>query len=470
MSTAATASPASVLEQFKWEPQPEAERWLQSTVRQAIEHLPWLQEFGRRLEREAGVRVSDLVGEIEVGSEADNDLRRAGWVSRDGHLYENPTGVFPPVLVRKERVLRLGLKVDSAVNFVATYGGGVLEHRVGFAYRRASMMGWRVSPDDARSPDDAAARSIQYDWYVCERHGTRAFGLDSANLDLESSAHVSEQFRTRRNPHLEREDGFKYAESLIKSAISLVGRDHTCDLFFAAEREYWQRRNRAAQVQKARQDRLGIGWANHDHHTYRSSRRHFARLIAIWEKLGFVCRERFYAGKEAGWGAQIMEQPNAGIITFNDVDLAPDELLIDFAHEPLPERKELGTVGLWCALHGESFLEAGMHHLECMFDFNALKEQLERDHGVGVMKPFTDFPYLKQAFTVGERWPVRAERIAALLERGQITPEQAEKFRTEGAIGSHLENLERNQGFKGFNQTGVSEIIAATDPRKHLRG
>ena len=54
-------------------------------------------------------------------------------------------------------------------------------------------------------------------------------------------------------------------------------------------------------MQNARQDKLGLGWANHDHHTYRSSRRHFARLIAIFEKLGFVCRERFYAGaKPAG--------------------------------------------------------------------------------------------------------------------------------------------------------------------------
>jgi hypothetical protein len=35
-----------------------------------------------------------------------------------------------------------------------------------------------------------------------------------------------------------------------------------------------------------------------------------------------------------------------------------------------------------------------------------------------------------------------------------------------GAIGSHLENLERNDGYKGFNQTGVSDIIARTDPRK----
>ena len=126
------------------------------------------------------------------------------------------------------------------------------------------------------------------------------------------------------------------------AAIEDLGVDRACDLFFAAEREYWQRRNRAAQVQKARQDRLGIGWANHDHHTYRSSREHFARLISVFEKLGFHCRERFYAGRQAGWGAQVLEQPNAGIVIFADVDLSPDELLIDFAHEPLPEREQLG--------------------------------------------------------------------------------------------------------------------------------
>ena len=32
-------------------------------------------------------------------------------------------------------------------------------------------------------------------------------------------------------------------------------------------------------------------------------------------------------------------------------------------------------------------------------------------------------------------------------------------------VGSHLENLERKGGFKGFNQKAVSAIIAATDPR-----
>jgi hypothetical protein len=61
---------------------------------------------------------------------------------------------------------------------------------------------------------------------------------------------------------------------------------------------------------------------------------------------------------------------------------------------------------------------------------------------------------------------VRPERIEAALAGGFITPEQADQFRRDGAIGSHLEILERNDGFKGFNQTGISEIILRTDPRK----
>jgi glycolate oxidase len=33
------------------------------------------------------------------------------------------------------------------------------------------------------------------------------------------------------------------------------------------------------------------------------------------------------------------------------------------------------------------------------------------------------------------------------------------------AIGSHMENLQRKQGFKGFNQDSVTVIIKETDPR-----
>ncbi len=213
------------------------------------------------------------------------------------------------------------------------------------------------------------------------------------------------------------------------------------------------------------QQRLGLGWANHDHHTYRSSRQQFRDLITTLELLGFECRERFYAGREAGWGAQVLEQHNCGLCVFADVDLSPDEVADDFAHQPLADRDELGTVGLWCALHGEAFLEAGMHHLEAQFDFDSAREQL-KEAEIGSMKPFTDLPYLRQAFTAGEIWPVEASRIEKLLAAGKITREQAEKFRREGALGSHLEVLQRDDGYKGFNQTGISDIIGRTDPRR----
>jgi hypothetical protein len=106
-----------------------------------------------------------------------------------------------------------------------------------------------------------------------------------------------------------------------------------------------------------------------------------------------------------------------------------------------------------------------MHHLEARFDFVRLREQLGAE-GVATMKPFSDFPFLKQAFTEGERWQVRPERIDSLVQRGLITAAQADGFRKDGALGSHLENLQRKGGFKGFNQKAVSAIIAATDPRK----
>jgi hypothetical protein len=194
-----------------------------------------------------------------------------------------------------------------------------------------------------------------------------------------------------------------------------------------------------------------MGWANHDHHTFRSSRRYFRHLVRLFEILGFHCRERFYAGKEAGWGAQVMEHKQARLVCFLDVDMAPEELDIDFAHHSLEERGQLGTVGLWCALHGESILKAGMHHLEAQFNFDKLQQDLMQK-GVNMMAPFTNLPFLRQAFTVGEQWSVKALRIQRL-------------FLKNGSIGSHLENLERKEGFKGFNQKGVSDIIHRTDPR-----
>ena len=90
------------------------------------------------------------------------------------------------------------------------------------------------------------------------------------------------------------------------------------------------------------------------------------------------------------------------------------------------------------------------------------------------MKPFTDLPYLRQAFTEGELWPLDARRREAALAVGAITRQQAEQFgrnpeyRVPRFLGSYLEILQRDDGYKGFSQSGINEIIRTTDPRRVL--
>ena len=62
---------------------------------------------------------------------------------------------------------------------------------------------------------------------------------------------------------------------------------------------------------------------------------------------------------------------------------------------------------------------------------------------------------------------MRRERAERLYSAGLITRVQYDQFLREGALGSHLENLQRHGGFKGFNQKSVSVVITATDPRKN---
>lgn len=297
-----------------------------------------------------------------------------------------------------------------------------------------------------------------------ERRAYRGFVFDYPKPEhFRRMCEVAELWQTRPRQCSEA-DGFAAANDRADKAFALAGRDLAGHLFFEAERDYWLRFNQTGRIQKHRQDRLGLGFGNHDHHTYRSGRAWFTNLIAFMERLGFKLRERYHAGDEAGWGAQIVEHPALDVTCFCDVDLSPEETQIDFARLPLPEREKLGTVGLWCGLHGESFLAAGMHHLECRFDFEKLRADLDA-LGRKTMNPFSNFPFLRQAFTEGERRPVRPERAQALRTHGLITAEQCAKFLSDGAIGSHLENLQRRGGFKGFNQKSVSVIIAGTDPR-----
>lgn len=447
-------------ERFRWEPQPAAQRIIDDLVNAALERCSFARTLSERMLTETATRFIDWVDYVQV-SRSDAmvaPIRSAGFERvgpcPGGELWVHPGGLFPKLVLRDDAspALRLGIIVERLDDFLTAHGRSDREmHGGDFApYRFAEV-----------AADDGA------ELVAVERHGYQGFDLVHVREDWdEVCARHLEHFRTRPRGGVPEAIAFEEARNRIDDALADLGVGPTCDLFFRAERDYWESRNTAGRVQHERQDRLGLGWANHDHHTFRSSREHFTSAIALFEALGLECREAFHAGADAGWGAQVLESAECGIVVFCDVDMTPDELMGDFAHRGFERPVDaLGTVGLWTGLHGESVLQAGMHHLEAQFDWHALVEQLEREHRIMTMAPFTTFPFLRQAFTEGERWVIDPVRIETLERKKLITAEQASTFRSEGAVGSHLENLERNDGFKGFNQAGVSDIIRRTDPR-----
>jgi hypothetical protein len=447
-------------QRFDWPVCQEAEDYLLARINAFLARHAFARGLARRMADETGTLLLDWVDSLVLDGMAATELRPLGFMPDSTaetppgrEAWHHPEAMLPRVLLENAHGPHsngLAIHVESVADFMGVHGITTeVEGEPLSRFRRVLVT------------EENGAR-----FHVTERRGYRGFVPEplshpDAALKLLIAA---ERWETRRREFNDPAEGFDHAEKLLARLIGEIGRDLTCHVVFAGERKYWQRRNRAARVQKMRQDALGLGWANHDHHTFRSSRESFVRLMRVMEILGFERRERYYAGEQAGWGAQIMEQPVEGIVVFCDVDLLPDETAIDFSREPLPRSNKLGTVGLWTGLHGESFLEAGMHHLECRFDHALLREQLAGE-GIGTMKPFSDLPFLKQAFTEGERWKVRPERARRLLEEGSIDAAQYETFVRDGAIGSHLENLQRKGGFKGFNQKSVSAIIAATDPR-----
>ena len=477
--TTRTDDPAAKTEKtFDWPLCYEAEQVIGRHVNAFLERNTFARNLAARMRDETGTEFFEWVDHLLLGPEHDAALRATGFVEEKVEtppgmkVLWHPRAMMPRVLMesgRDERPGRprpggppgataapalLAIRPEALADFIAAHDlGAPIEGGFGARLRRATI-----------------AEENGTTLVAVERLGWRGFVVREPAPDfVRGVLQARELWRTRKRDFANDAAGVRHAFERLDAVLRLVDRDAACELFFAEERVYWESRNRAAQIQKRRQDRLGLGWGNHDHHTFRSSRAHFADLMAFLEKLGFRKRERYYAGAEAGWGAQISEQPVAGIVVFADVDLMPEETQIDFSSQRMPQAPQLRTVGLWCGLHGDSFLQAGMHHLEARFDFARLRDQLA-SQGVNTMKPFSDFEFLRQAFTEGERWSVRPARVRALLEQGLITQAQADGFLRDGAIGSHLENLQRKGGFKGFNQKSVSVIIAATDPRKVQAG
>ena len=433
---------------FDWTTHPQAEALVDDLVTDALERSPEVRGFTDRLETETSTRLTDWLDHVAAPVDPDV-LTATGFLPCGGaDLWRHPSAQLPAVVPSSSRAL--AIRVEDVTAFAGQHGGAVVDGAPLSGLRRTVVTtagapvllagverrSWGAGVTPVESADDAVAAAVRAWALWAER--PRGYDVTS---------------------------GLAEARSRAARMVGLVGPDLAASFAMEIERRFWQRRNAAAVVQHARQDRLGLGWGNHDHHTFRSSRGSFRSLLDVLQVLGFSLRERFHAGAEAGWGAQVLEHSGAGLVVFADVDLEPTEVDTDFARAELAESDRLGTVGLWCALHGESLLAAGMHHLEGQFDFDRLRVDLA-DRGIDHMAPFSDFPHLLQAFTVAERWPIGRERLDALVAAGRLEPAQAEEFAARGAAGSHLENLARRGGFKGFNQHNVSTTMRATDPRR----
>ena len=439
------------MSEFDWTTHPEAEALVHDVLGDACRRSPSLAAFADRLAAETSTHLIDWADHL-VAPVAEGDLVAAGFAPSElpGGPWRHP-GAQLPALVPSAGPDAVALRVDAAAAFAEIQGA------------HGPVLGSPLS--ELRLVEVLEDRGVRL--LGAERRSWAAGVEPAVRSAVEVAASVEARDRwARRDRHAEGAEGMGRAVEAAARMVGLVGTDLATAYAMEGERAYWQRRNRAGQLQHARQERMGMGWGNQDHHTFRSSRAAFAELMACFRTLGFAARERFYAGEEAGWGAQVLEQPGAGVVVFADVDLEAAERDLDFAAAPLPPSERMSTVGVWCALHGESVLSAGMHHLEGQFDFDRLRDDLGRD-GVGFMPPFSDMAHLRQCFTQAEMWPVERARVRALVDAGHLPRERAEAFLRDGAPGSHLENLARGGGFKGFNQHNVSKTMRATDPRRY---
>jgi len=442
--------------EFQWKCQPEAEAFILEIVDRAARSNPDISILSNELLTKTSTRLFDWIDHVIVpeSEAALAKIREIGY-ERQGNgnqvVYNHPGAQLPRVQLQSSKAHEAGLAVvvDSISDFLMVRG------------EKRQIEGTHFG--EFRRCKYSEKNGVTL-WIIERRGSLSLLPHKETAKEMESRYKALERWVTRPRP-LENEDqAMLETIELAQELVEEVGQQRAAWTVLEGERRYWQARNTAGQIQKNRQDRLGMGWANHDHHTFRSSRKRFQQLVHLFELLGFHCRERFYAGEEAGWGAQVMENPICRLVLFLDVDLSGEEITEDFAHEPLPEIDKLGTIGLWCALHGDSILKSGMHHLEAQFMFDELAQDLG-GMGIKMMNPFSSFSYLRQAFTAGENWQVDPVHVKRLAKQGKITEEQADKFIVHGAIGSHLENLQRREGFKGFNPKSVSIIIKQTDPR-----
>ena len=442
---------------FNWGLYPQIEIFLTDQIKAFFVQNPEAHRLATKIEQRTSTFFLDWIDHIIIPEDKVQieQLESYGYFPVDSTLtpdavqgYWHQKSTFFPILLSEKRHIEFVLKPERLDHFLQMIG------------KKSNILGAPYSPL-------RYSQVIQHGNCVLsamERRGSNQFFVSASQNDNIPYQRALDRFIVRQRNFDSDCTGVDAIFTLLKDIRKHLSPARMTDAFFRAERQYWERSNRAGQLQKNSQDHFGLGWGNHDHHTYRSSRGNYQKLIQLFDYLGFHSREQFFAGEKAGWGAQVLEHPINQIVLFVDVDLTADERSQDFVHTPLEDRIQFNTVGLWVALHGESILQAGLHHLAVRLNFTQAQTTL-KTMGIKTLPAFSNFTFLKQAFTEAQHTQLDPSRIQSLFHRESITPKESAIFGKEGGLHTHLENIQRNQGFKGFNQDSVSAIITALDPR-----
>jgi hypothetical protein len=441
---------------FNWSPWEEAESHLKGLIDEFLTSNDRAGELAGTIEWTTGTKLIDWVDHMVLPADSVDEftLQYMGYEEDTEAetmygarcLRHKGSNLFP-LLLRQGNLTELALRVDDVDAFTHKH------------QRLAEPLGDPLGPYrwvDVIKEHDHLLTAV-------DRRGYSGFAFHDA-YDIEDYAQVLDAFRERKRKFPSDGDGMVATRELIEEQMDRLETNRLADAWFKAEWEFWASTNQAATFIKSKQDHVGLGWANRDHQAYRCSREQYKRYMDILELLGLRRREIFHAGEQAGWGAQVMEQTELGFVVFCDVDLEVGDIDTDFATKGLGPADHLGTIGLWVGLHGESMLQAGIHHLAIRVALERAMQDLD-SRGYPSMPPFSDLDYLKQTFTVAQPWSMDEPRARFLLSKDLIDQETFDRFGEKGAVGSHVELTERVFGFKGFNQDSVSRIINDTDPR-----
>jgi len=441
---------------FNWAPWEEAETHLKGLIDEFLTSNDRAGELAGTIEWTTGTKLIDWVDHmvLPVDTVDEDTLQYMGFEEDNeaetmygARCFRHKASNLFPLLLRPGNLTELALRVEDVDAFTHKH------------QRAAEPLGDPLGPYrwvDVIKEHDHLLTTV-------DRRGYSGFAFEDA-YDIEDYAQVLDVFRERQREFPSDGDGMVATKELIEEQLERLDVHRLADAWFKAEWEFWQSSNKVGHYQKSRQDHVGLGWANRDHQAYRCSRDQYKMYMDILKLLGLRQREIFHAGLEACWGAQVLEQPELGFVVFADVDLEPEDMETEFSTEGLKPLDHLGTIGLWVGLHGESMLQAGIHHLAIRVAFDRVVQDLNAK-GYPSMAPFSEFDYLKQTFTVAQPWTMDEPRARFLLSKGYIDQEAFDRFGDKGAVGSHMELIERNHGFKGFNKDSVSQIIKETDPR-----